>query len=120
MSSQPPAKVTKRPRHLMDPDNLQRPVNDQSLTRVQRWVMSVLAVFTIAHLAVGIAIASWYVAEDATAARIGLNVIAAIFGVLGVCAGFLIHRASPFTPRHLPWLLLGLAPGILGAWVALS
>jgi hypothetical protein len=108
----------KRPRHLMDPDNLVRPVNDRSLTNVQRWVMSVLAVFTIAHLAIGLAIAAVMVREDATAARIGLNLIACAFGVIGVAAGFLIHGKRPYTWPYAPWLLLGLLPGIVGLWFA--
>lgn len=103
----------------MDPDNLVRPVNDRSLTQVQRWVMSVLVVFTIAHLAVGIALAALFVKDDATAARIGLNVIAAAFGVIGVAAGVLIHGNNPTKRPWVWWLPLGLLPGIVGAWFAL-
>ncbi|UDY23321.1 hypothetical protein [Nocardioides sp. Kera G14] len=114
------ARPVKRPRHLMDPNNLQRPVNDRSLTNVQRWVFSVLVVFTIAHLAVGVAIAAQFVNDDATAARIGLNIIAMVFGILGVAAGIAIHRKPPFDRRHAPWLLLGTIPGIVGLVLALS
>ena len=103
----------------MDPNNPVRPVNDHSLTNVQRWVMSVLAVFTIAHLAIGIAIAAYTVPDDKTAARIGLNVIACAFGVIGVAAGFLIHQKRPFAWPYAPWLLLGLLPGLVGLWFAL-
>jgi hypothetical protein len=102
----------------MDPDNLVRPVNDRALTNVQRWVMSVLVVFTIAHLAIGLALAAAMVNDDATAAKIGLNVIAAAFGVIGVAAGFLIHGKRPHTWPYLPWLLLGLLPGLVGLWFA--
>jgi hypothetical protein len=109
----------KRPRHLMDPNNPVRTVNDRSLTNVQRWVMSVLAVFTIAHLAIGIAIAANAVREDATAARIGLCVISCAFGVIGVAAGLLIHGKRPQTWPYAPWLLLGLLPGLVGLWFAL-
>ncbi|GAA1949533.1 hypothetical protein GCM10009798_05920 [Nocardioides panacihumi] len=112
---QPP----KRPRHLMDPDNPVRPVNDRSLTNVQRWVMSVLVVFTIAHLAIGIAIAANTVPDDALAARIGLSVISCAFGVIGVAAGILIHGNRPFARRFAPWLALGLLPGLVGLWFAL-
>jgi CHASE2 domain-containing sensor protein len=108
----------KRPRHLMDPDNPVRPVNDRSLTNVQRWVMSVLTVFTIAHLAVGIAIAANTVPEDKTAARVGLCIIACAFGVIGVAAGLLIHGKKPLAFPHAPWLLLGLVPGLVGLWFA--
>lgn len=103
----------------MDPDNPVRPVNDTSLTHVQRWVMSVLAVFTIAHLAIGIAIGALFVRDDAVAARLGLCVIAAAFGVIGVATGFLIHGKRPHTWPYAPWLLLGLLPGLAGAWFAL-
>jgi hypothetical protein len=109
----------KRPRHLMDPDNPVRPVNDRSLTNVQRWVMSVLVVFTIAHLAIGIAIAASVVPDDKTAAQIGLNLIACAFGVIGVAAGLLIHGKKPQTWPYAPWLLLGLLPGVVGLWFAL-
>jgi hypothetical protein len=103
----------------MDPDNPIRPVNDRSLTNVQRWVMSVLVVFTIAHLAVGIAVAANTVPEDALSARIGLSVIACAFGVIGVATGFLIHGNRPLSRRYAPWLLLGLLPGLVGLWLAL-
>lgn len=103
----------------MDPDNLVRPVNDRSLTNVQRWVMSVLVVFTIAHLAIGIAIAANTVPEDAMAARIGLSVIACAFGVIGVATGFLIHGKRPIAWPYAGWLPLGLLPGLVGLWFAL-
>jgi hypothetical protein len=109
----------KRPRHLMDPDNPIRPVNDRSLTNVQRWVASVLIVFTIAHLAVGIALAATMVREDATAARIGLCVIAGAFGVIGVASGLLVHAKKPLAWPYAPWLLLGLLPGAVGLFYAL-
>jgi len=105
----------RRPRHLMDPANPVRTVNDRSLTNVQRWVLSTLTVFTIAHLAVGLVIASLTTPHDATAARIGLNVIAGAFGALGIAGGFAIHRRSPLTP----WLLLGVLPTVVGLWLAL-
>jgi hypothetical protein len=103
----------------MDPDHLVRPVNDHSLTTVQRWVMSVLAVFTIAHLAIGLAISALFVREDATAARVGLNVIAGAFGVIGLCTGFLIHGNKPYVRPYVWWLPLGLVPGLVGLYLAL-
>jgi hypothetical protein len=102
----------------MDPDNLVRPVNDHSLTNVQRWVMSVLTVFTIAHLSIGLALAGNMVPDDATAAKIGLNLIACAFGVIGVAAGILIHSNPPHKLPYAPWLLLGLLPGLVGLWFA--
>jgi len=103
----------------MDPNNPVRTVNDRSLTRVQRWVASVLAVFTIIHLAIGIAIAANVVHEDATAARVGLCVIAGAFGVIAVAVGFLIHGKKPHAWPYAPWLLLGLIPGVVGLVFAL-
>ena len=106
----------RRPRHLMDPDNPVRPVNNQSLTNVQRWVMSVLLVFTVAHLAVGLVIAAVMISPDQQAPRIGLSVIAGLFGIVGLAGGFAIHKRSPLTP----WLLLGLLPTVVGLWLVLS
>jgi hypothetical protein len=103
----------------MDPDNPVRTVNDRSLTNVQRWVMSVLVVFTIAHLSIGIAIAALTVDQDATAARIGLCVIACAFGVIGVAAGFLVHAKRPYAWPYVAWLPLGLLPGLVGLFLAL-
>ena len=114
-TQQPP----KRPRHLMDPNNPVRTVNDRSLTNVQRWVMSVLAVFTIAHLAIGIAIAGNAVPENAMAARVGLSIIAGAFGVIGVATGFLVHAKNPFTWPYVGWLPVGLIPGVVGLVYAL-
>lgn len=94
----------------MDPDNLVRPVNDASLTRVQRWVLSVLTVFTIAHLCVGIDIAALVAPVGQESARIGLTVIAGLFGLVAVVTGQLIHRRNPLNP----WLLVGLLPTVVG------
>ncbi|MFT4083886.1 MAG: hypothetical protein QM638_14985 [Nocardioides sp.] len=107
---------TKRRRHLMDPNNPVRPVNDASLTNVQRWVFSVLAVFTIAHLAIGLVVAGVMIDPDQPSARIGLCIIAGAFGVIGVAAGFAIHRTNPFRP----WLLLGLLPTVVGLALVLG
>ena len=49
----------RRPRHLMDPANPVRQVNDRAFTQVQRWVVSALAVVTILHLSVGLVIAAY-------------------------------------------------------------
>lgn len=111
----------RRPRHLLDPDDLQRSHRStqstrESLTHVQRWVMSVLAVTTILHLAVGLVVAALYLEPSRTDARVGLVVIAAVFGLLSVATGRLIHQRSPLTP----WLLLGLLPGVVGLWLVLG
>jgi hypothetical protein len=104
----------KRQRHLMDPNNLQRMRNDHQLTKVQRTVMSALAVTTIFHLSAGLVIAAYAIHGINTGGKIGLLLIAGVFGVLAVAAGFVIHQKSALTP----WLLLGLLPAAAGAfWV---
>lgn len=106
----------KRPRHLMDPANPRPPVSSghgMSISHVQRWVMSSLAVTTILHFAVGLVIAAIVMPDDRVDARVGLNVIAAVVGVLGVVAARLIHQKSPLTP----WLLAGAVPGLVGLWL---
>lgn len=110
MSDQPPVR---RARHLIDPDNPRRQATPEDLARlerVQKWVMSALAVTTILHLSVGLVIAALYVDEGRTDAAVGLCVLAAGFGVVAVVAGLAIHR-KPVASR---WLLLGLAPGVVG------
>jgi len=99
----------------MDPDDPIRPVNDRSLTRVKQWVASVLVVFTVAHLAVGLVIGAVAIDPIYQSSRIGLCIIAAAFGMLGLAGGFLIHRLSPFTP----WLILGVLPAAVGLWIVL-
>jgi hypothetical protein len=123
MSAQqvPPPAPRRRARHLLDPDDLGRRPRDlaaekRSLTRVQQWVMSVLAVTTILHLSAGLVLAAHFLpAERGDGARIGLDVIAAIFGVLAVAAGRAIHRRSVLSP----WLVLGVLPGVIGVWLTL-
>ncbi len=110
------AEQTRRRRHLMDPSSPRRPVNDRSLTNVQRWVMSALAVTTILHLSVGIVVAALFLPEDQMLARVGLCVIGGAFGVIAVAAGRAIHGKGPASP----WLLLGLLPGVVGAILAVG
>jgi hypothetical protein len=61
----------RRPRHLMDPANPVRQVNDHRLTQVQRWVVSVLAVTTILHLAVGLGVAAYFLDDQKVSSRVG-------------------------------------------------
>lgn len=106
----------KRPRHLMDPTN---PANNavrsarepMSLSQVQKWVMSTLAVSTVFHMAGGVVLAAYV--NDRTPNQIGLLVVSALFGMLGIVAGLLIHGRRPLSP----WLALGLLPAAIGAWV---
>lgn len=108
-----------RRRHLMDP-NAKRPAPDPEalarLERVQRWVMSVLIVTTILHLSAGLAIASAFVDPDRLDAIIGINVVAALFGVVAVAAGLAVHKQSLVSP----WLAIGLLPGIIGLVLVLG
>jgi hypothetical protein len=117
VSTEPP--VRKRPRHLLDPDNLPPPptrADRASLTHVQRWVMSILTVTTIGHLCAGLLVAAALVSDEYLDARIGLNVMGTLTAVLAVAAFLGIHQK----PVLSPWLLLGLVPGALGFWVTFA
>ena len=100
----------------MDPANPRRETIRDSgsgpmhLEPVQKWVLSVLAFVTIEHLAVGLVIAAFYVDASRTDAQIGLNIIAAAFGVIAVAVFRAIHQKSMFSP----WLILGVLPGVVG------
>ena len=83
-----------------------------SLTHVQMWVLSVLAVSTLLHFAAGLVLAAFYVDDDRTDAQVGLLVLAGIFGVISVAAGAAIHRK----PLVSWWLLLGWIPALVGAY----
>lgn len=111
MSSTTPA----RRRHLMDPAHPVRPVNDRSLTQVQRYVASTLAVFTAAHLAAGVVLAALATPADAIPARVGLSVIAGAFGVIAVLSGLAIHRR----PLLSAWLLAGPLTTAASLWLTL-
>lgn len=103
-----------RPKHLMDPANPQRPMSPRpgmSLTTVQMWVLSVLAVSTLLHMSLAVLLAALYVGDDRPDAQIGLVVIAGLFGVFAVAAGAAIHRKKILSW----WLLLGWVPSIAGA-----
>ncbi len=108
--------VRKRPRHLMDPDNLRREVirptgpGVMALEPVQRWVLSVLAATTIGLLAAGLAMGALTVDESRPGAQVGLNILAGAFGIVAVAAFRVIHQKRFLSP----WLLLGLVPGIVG------
>lgn len=100
-------------RHLMDPNNPRPPQRySMSLSRVQIWVLSTLAVTTILHLSAGLIAAALF--ADRPDSRIGLLVIGGLFGVVAVAAGLAIHRKSLVSW----WLLLGWIPAAIGAYVA--
>jgi len=102
----------KHRKHLMVPGQ-PRPVPPRgamTLSSVQKWVLSTLAVSTVLHLAGGLVLAARYV--DERSSSIGLLVIAAVMGVLGMLAGLLIHRARLLNPL----VLVGLVPAAAGVW----
>lgn len=108
----------RRARHLIDPNAPRRTQAEhdseqKSLTRVQRWVMSALAVTTIFHLQVGLVVAALYLDDPRPGAEVGLCLIAGAFGVISVALAFLIHGRRPITP----WLLVGLVPALVGIWL---
>lgn len=82
-----------------------------SLTSVQRWVMSSLVATTIMHLSAGVAVAAYF--SDRLDARVGLLVISALFGLIAFEAALLIHRHRPISF----WLLPGLLPALVGAYL---
>jgi hypothetical protein len=105
----------------MDPDNLRRETirrrdsGPMHLEPVQKWVLSILAFTTIIHLSVGLVIAAVYIDSDRPDARIGLNIIAAAFGLISVA----VFRAIHGKRLASPWLLLGLIPGVVGLVIVL-
>jgi hypothetical protein len=106
------AKRPPKPRkHLMTPGQVRpQPARSMSLSAVQRWVMSTLAVSTLLHMSVGLVFAAHYV--DERSSKVGLLVIAGAFGLISMASGLLIHRRSLLHPM----MLLGLLPPLLGAW----
>jgi hypothetical protein len=106
----------KRPRHLMDPNNPRPappPPGSKAIEGVQKWVLSVLAATTILHLSAGLVVSAYFIDDQYVAARVGLNVIAAAFGIISVAVARVIHKA----PIASPWLALGIVPGLIGlAW----
>jgi 4-hydroxybenzoate polyprenyltransferase len=95
----------------MTPGQARPPQRSSSLTAVQRWVMSSLTAITILHLSAGIVVAAYF--SSRRSAQIGLLAIGTVFGVLAFVGALLIHRRSPLSP----WLLLGLVPGAVGAFL---
>ena len=119
MASSVPARRQEKGRgHLLDLDAPRRVIQDpekdaRDLARVQRWVMSTLAVTTILHLVVGMVVAAVMLDDAPDTSKIGLNVIAGIFGALAVATGLAIHGKRIVSP----WLLLGVVPTAVGLWL---
>lgn len=107
--------------HLLDLDAPRVVVEDpegdaRDLARVQRWVMSTLAVTTILHLVVGLVVAAVTLDDAPLSSQVGLAVIAGVFGAIAVAVGRAIHGRSILSP----WLLLGLVPTLVGLWLTLG
>ena len=83
-----------------------------SIGQVQKWVMSVLAVSTVLHMSGALVIFAISIDAAHQTSRVGLLVIAGIFGILAIMLGRLIHQASVLTP----WVVLGLIPMGIGFW----
>jgi hypothetical protein len=121
MPSSVPARRTEKGRsHLLDLDAPRRVVADpekdaRDLARVQRWVMSTLAVTTILHLVVGLVVAA-VMLDGPSSSRVGLAVIAGVFGAMAVATGLAIHGKRILTP----WLLLGVLPTAIGLYLAFA
>ena len=119
MASSVPARRQEKGRgHLLDMNAPRRVVQDpdkdaRDLARVQRWVMSVLAVTTVLHLAVGLVVAAVMLDDAPDTSRIGLSVIAGIFGAIAVATGLAIHGRRIASP----WLLLGIVPTAVALWL---
>ena len=112
---------SRRRRGLLDPSDLhgshlRSQGSHHGLQRVQRWVLSILLVSTILHLAAGTAALAAFKDDVSQLGRTVLLAVAGCVGLLAVAAGRLIHERSPFSP----WVLLGLVPAVLGAWLVLA
>lgn len=110
------ATAPRRPRHLMDPANPVRPVNDASLTRVQRWVLSSLTLVTVAHFAVGLLLSARALPAEVVGGRVVLAVIAGLLWTGGVVGARALHGA----PLRSGWLLVGPLLGAAGLAVVLG
>ncbi len=109
----PYAAPRRRQRHLMDPNNpVPRRADPMSLSTVQKWVLSTLAVTTILHMSAGLVLSAMYVGDEHLDGQIGLLVIAGLFGVMSVAAGLAIHKQKLLSW----WLLLGWVPTLVGAY----
>lgn len=110
-----PSQGAPRRKHLMDPNAPRKapdPQDLERLARVQRRVISVLAITTVLHLSAGLVIAADHVGKDRLDAQLSLLAIATVFMIGGIVATLLVNRR----PWLSPWLLIGLTPGLVGLW----
>jgi hypothetical protein len=117
----PPRRTEKGRGHLLDLSAPRQVVADPEkdaadLARVQRWVMSTLAVTTILHLVVGLLVAAVMMDGHPLSSRVWLTVISGVFGAFAVAAGRAIHGRSVLSP----WLLLGTVPTAVGLALVLG
>ena len=94
----PTAAPQKTRKHLMVPGQVSTLPSRRSTEMVQRWVMTVLAISIVFHLAGGMVFTAYYTESLVASSQIGLLVIAGVMGCLALAAGFGIHRKSPLTP----------------------
>lgn len=117
MTKSPYTGATKTPaprRHLMVPGQ-PRPRQRggaMSVTAVQRWVISTLALLTIEHLAGGLVLAAIFADPHRPGARLGLLIIAGAFGTIAVLVALVVHHHRLISA----WLLLGPLPTLVGAY----
>lgn len=117
MSLQP--RPPRRARHLIDPARPRTRATAEDLARlerVQRSVMSVLVVTTVAHLSVGLVIAAVVIDDSQRGPQVGLCLLGGAFGITAVAAALAIHRRSFASP----WLVLGLLPTVVGLVLVLG
>jgi hypothetical protein len=116
--SRPVASPPRRPRHLMDPNDPRPVVSSRpgmSLTTVQMWVLSVLAVSTGLHLVAGMVGAAVYAgtqADSPVGSQVGLLILAGLLGVGSFMGGAAIHHKSMLRW----WVLAGVIPSLVGAY----
>lgn len=103
----------KQRKHLMTPGVPPRPPSPKSMStlQVQKWVTSILAFTLIEHLSGGIVVGALVAPKQSS--QIGLLIIAGILGLIAVIAFRLIHEWRVLSP----WLITGLAPALVGAYV---
>lgn len=85
-----------------------------STAQVQKWVLTVLDVTIIGHLSGGMVVAALVVPEDRPVPRIGLLVIAGLIGMIAAAVVRGIHQRRLLSF----WLLLGLLPALVGAYLS--
>ncbi len=110
----------RRRRGLLDPEDLRgshlrSQGSAEGLDQVRKWVLSILLVSTILHLAFGVAAIPVFKADLPTVGQVVMLTVSACIGLTAVATGRLIHGRSPLSA----WLLLGLVPAALGTWFTL-